>query len=298
MVFGKSQLARVNWQESKIIFNSVSRCCVTGDFNHGKIVFRRKLMTVVLDSPVELRSGASPEDVAAVVRAVYKQVLGNPHIMDSERFVTAESQLANGDLTVREFVRAIAKSAFYRSRYFESCAPYRFVELNFKHLLGRAPTDQAELSAHICRCVEQGYDAEIDSYLDSDEYEEKFGENIVPYYQGAKSQTGSKQVGYNRTLSLYQGYAGVDSAFKGSRLVQDVATNSGTKVKLASKGGRIAGYKDATEKTFKILVKGSKFDSPRRVSTTEYLVPGDRMTPQIQRIHRAGGCIVSITEVA
>lgn len=254
-------------------------------------------MTVVLDAPVELRTGASPDDVATVIRAVYKQVLGNPHVMDSERFVTAESQLANGELTVREFVRAIAKSEFYRRRYFESCAPYRFVELNFKHLLGRAPTDQAELSAHICCCVEQGYDAEIDSYLDSAEYQQKFGENIVPYYQGATSQTGSKQVGYNRTLSLYQGYAGVDSAFKGARLVQDVATNSATKVKLPSTGGRIAGYKDATEKTFKILVKGSKFDSPRRVSTTEYLVPGDRMTPQIQRIHRAGGTIVSITEV-
>ncbi|MEZ2230592.1 phycobilisome linker polypeptide [Microcoleus sp.] len=48
---------------------------------------------------------------------------------------------------------------------------------------------------------------------------------------------------------------------------------------------------------FKILVKGAKFDSPRRVSNTEYLVSGAKMTPQIQRIHRAGGKIVSITEV-
>lgn len=254
-------------------------------------------MSVVLDAPVELRPGASPDDVAAVIRAVYKQVLGNPHIMDSERFVSAESQVTNGELTVREFVRAIAKSEFYRARYFESCAPYRFVELNFKHLLGRGPTDQTELSEHICLAIGEGYDAEIDSYLDSDEYEEKFGENIVPYYTGAKSQTGYKQVAYNRTLSLYQGYAGVDSAFTAARLVEDVATNSATKAAVPSTGGRLSGYPDATAKTFKILVKGSKFDSPRRRSNTEYLVPGDRMTPQIQRIHRAGGKIVSITEV-
>jgi phycoerythrin-associated linker protein len=217
--------------------------------------------------------------------------------MDSERLATAESQLANGSLTVREFVRAVAKSDFYRRRYFESCAPYRFVELNFKHLLGRAPRDQAELSEQICLCVEQGYEAEIDSYLDSQEYQQQFGENIVPYYQGAKTQVGQKNVGYNRTLSLYQGYAGVDSAFTAARLVADVATNSATKVTLPSTSNRLGAYKDATEKTFKILVKGSKFDSPRRVSTTEYIVPGDRMTPQIQRIHRAGGTIVSITEV-
>ncbi|NET60037.1 MAG: photosystem I reaction center subunit XII [Symploca sp. SIO2E6] len=254
-------------------------------------------MSVVLDTPVELRPSREPDEVAAVIQAVYKQVLGNPHVMESERLATAESQLANGNLTVRGFVSAVAKSDFYRSRYFESCAPYRFVELNFKHLLGRAPTDQAELSEHICLCIEQGYDAEIDSYIDSDEYQEKFGENIVPYYQGAQTQVGQKNVGYNRTLSLYQGYAGVDSAFSGARLVSDVAGNGATKAAVPTTGGRLAAYKDATEKTFKILVTGSKFDSPRRVSTTEYIVPGDRMTPQIQRIHRAGGKIASITEV-
>lgn len=255
-------------------------------------------MSLVLESPVELRPSRSPDEVAAVIRAVYKQVLGNPHVMESERLTSAESQLANGTLTVREFVRAVAKSDFYRRRYFESCAPYRFIELNFKHLLGRAPADQGEISEHIQTCIGQGYEAEIDSYLDGNEYQSKFGDNIVPYYQGAKSQTGQKNIGYNRTLSLYQGYAGVDSAFPAARLGAEVATNSASPIALPSKGGRLSGYKDATDKTFKIVVKGAKFDSPRRVSTTEYLVPGDRMTPQIQRIHRAGGTIVSITEIA
>jgi phycoerythrin-associated linker protein len=255
-------------------------------------------MSIVLDTPVELRPNSSLEDIGIVIRAVYKQILGNPHVMESERIVTAESQLTNGEITVREFVRAVAQSDFYRRRYFESCAPYRFVELNFKHLLGRAPLDQSELSDHIRLCIEQGYEAEIDSYLDSSEYQAKFGENIVPYYQGAQTQVGQKQASYNRTLSLYQGYAGVDSAFTASRLVYAVATNSANKVTLPSTGGRLSAYKDATEKMFKIVVKGSKFDSPRRVSTTEYLVSGAKMTPQIQRIHRAGGTIVSITEIA
>jgi phycoerythrin-associated linker protein len=218
--------------------------------------------------------------------------------MESERLVSAESQLCNGTITVRDFVRAVAKSDFYRARYFESCAPYRFVELNFKHLLGRAPVDQAELSAHIRICIEQGYDAEIDSYLDSEEYITKFGENIVPYATGAKTEVGKKQINYNRTLSLLRGFASVDSATKASRLVDSVAGNTTTKISPPSSGGRIAGYKDATEKTFKIVVKGSKFDSPRRVSTTEYIVPGNRMTPQIQRINRTGAKIVSITEIA
>jgi phycoerythrin-associated linker protein len=254
-------------------------------------------MTAVLDTAVEVRSNSTADDKAIAIRAVYKQVLGNPHVMESERLVSAESQFCNGTLSLREFVRAVAKSDFYRARYFESCAPYRFVELNFKHLLGRAPTDQAELSEHIRRCIESGYDAEIDSYIDSVEYSERFGENIVPYYSGAKSQIGNKQVDYNRTLSLLQGIAGVDSAETASRLVDSVATNSATKANAPSAGGRISPYADATAKRFKIVVKGSKFDSPRRISTTEYIVPGDRMTPQIQRINRTGAKIVSITEI-
>ncbi|HHP7230902.1 MAG TPA: phycobilisome rod-core linker polypeptide [Xenococcaceae cyanobacterium] len=251
----------------------------------------------VIDAPLELRSNSSPDEKIAVIRAVYNQVLGNPYIMESERLITAESQLCDGTLSVREFVRAVAKSNFYRTRYFEACAPYRFVELNFKHLLGRAPSDQTEVSEHIQTCINQGYEAEIDSYIDSTEYAEKFGENIVPYYTGAKSEVGKKQVNYNRTLSLLKGYAEVDSAYKASVLVDSIATNQAVKAKRPKASGRIAAYKDATEKTFKIVVKGAKFDAPRRVSTTEYIVPGDRMTPQIQRIHRTGAKIVSITEI-
>ncbi|MEL6579671.1 MAG: phycobilisome rod-core linker polypeptide [Cyanobacteria bacterium J06621_12] len=254
-------------------------------------------MVAVIDAPFEIRANSTTDDKAIAIRAVYKQVLGNPHVMESERLVSAESQFCNGSLSLREFVRAVAKSDFYRTRYFESCAPYRFVELNFKHLLGRAPADQAELSEHIQRCVNEGYDAEIDSYIDSVEYSEKFGENFVPFYTGATSTVGQKQVNYNRTLSLLQGIAGVDSAEKDSRLVDSVATNSATAAKSPAANARLSPSPDATSKRFKIVVTGSKFDAPRRVSNTEYIVPGDRMSPQIQRIQRTGARIVSITEI-
>ena len=251
----------------------------------------------VVDAPLELRANSSKEDKIIIIRAVYNQVLGNPYIMESERLTTAESQFYDNNLSVREFVRAVAKSNFYRSRYFESCSPYRFIELNFKHLLGRAPTDQAEISEHTQICINSGYEAEIDSYIDSQEYTDKFGENIVPYYTGTKTETGKKQVNYNRTLSLFKGYAEVDSAIKSSVLVDSVATNSPVSAKRTKSSGRIAAAKDATEKMFKIVVKGGKFDRPRRTSTDEYIVPGDRMTPQIQRIQRTGAKIVSITEL-
>jgi phycoerythrin-associated linker protein len=243
---------------------------------------------------IELWPTSSLEDVQVVIRAVYKQVLGNPHVMDSERLTTLESQLCDRSISVREFVRGVAKSTFYRSRYFESCAPYRFVELNFLHLLGRAPQDQREISEHIVRCVAEGYDAEIDSYIDSSEYQTAFGENVVPYDRGKSSEANPKQVGYNHIFALDRGPAQIDSAVKASKLVYAVATNSATVIKPAS--ATVIG--SGTEKRFKIVVSGAKFDSPRRVSTTEYIVSASKMTPQIQRINRTSGKIVSITEIS
>ncbi len=240
-------------------------------------------------TPLELWAVHSADEVQTIIRTVYKQVLGNPHVMDSERLVSAESQLANGEISVREFVRAVGKSEFYRDRYFQQCAPYRFVELNFMHFLGRPPTSQAEISEHIVRCVAEGYDAEIDSYLNSDEYQARFGENVVPYNRAANTEVGQAQVTYNRMFALDRGPAQVSSA------VTSAQVGMSNKIKAASVN--LGGSGQANKKTFKILVAGAKFDSPRRLSTTEYRVAGDNMTSQIQRINRSGGKIVSITEV-
>lgn len=250
---------------------------------------------VINANPVELCANSSSEDTQALIRAVYKQVLGNPHVMESERLVKAESQLCDRSMSVREFVRAVGKSEFYRSRYFESCAPYRFVELNFMHFLGRPPQSQAELSDHIVRCIAEGYDAEIDSYIDSDEYQSTFGEDFVPYSR-SKTQAGQSQVTFNRMFALDRGPSQISSAVKSSQLIYEIATNASNKIAPASVS--LAGSGEANKKRFKIVVQGSKFDTRRRVSMSTYLVAGDNMTSQIQRINRTSGKIVSITEVA
>jgi phycocyanin-associated rod linker protein len=69
-------------------------------------------------SPVELRSNWTADDADMVIRAVYRQLLGNDYLMKSERLVGAESLLKNGYITVREFVRAVAKSELYKEKVF------------------------------------------------------------------------------------------------------------------------------------------------------------------------------------
>jgi phycoerythrin-associated linker protein len=242
---------------------------------------------------IELWPTSGLADVQMVIRSVYKQVLGNPHVMESERLVTAESKLNDRAYSVRDFVRAVGQSDFYRDRYFAKTAPNRFVELNFMHFLGRAPLSQEELSAHIVRCIEQGYEAEINSYIDSDEYQSTFGENIVPYYRRV-SEVGQKQVGYNRLFAIDRGPAQVSSSVKSAQLTFAIANNAANQIKPST--NTVIG--SGTEKRFKITVTGSKFDTRRRVSTTEYIVAATKMTPQIQRINRTSGKIVSIVEIA
>ena len=77
--------------------------------------------------------GDSTDQLNALIRASYKQVMGNPHLMEFERAISAESKFIDGYLSTREFVRALGLSAEYKRRFFETNAPYRFIELNFKH---------------------------------------------------------------------------------------------------------------------------------------------------------------------
>jgi Phycobilisome Linker polypeptide/CpcD/allophycocyanin linker domain len=150
---------------------------------------------------------ASPSDRRAIIRAVYQQVLGGQYLMTNERLGGAESLFLNGYLNVREFVRTVAKSALYRARFFESCNPYRFIELNHKHLLGRAPQNKAEMLHHFTILQEQGYDAEIDSYIDSPEYSRSFGNDCVPHLHGWNYSAGQEGRQFSWLMQLARGAA-------------------------------------------------------------------------------------------
>jgi phycoerythrin-associated linker protein len=242
--------------------------------------------------PIELRPNASEETLQVVIRAVYKQVLGNAHVMESQQLTSAESQLRNRAITVRGFVRMVAQSSLYRSLYFESASPYRFVELNCKHLLGRAPYDQAEISTHVQTYNGQGYGVEIDSYIDSDEYMSSFGEDRVPFNRGTQSQLGQKNVGFNRAFTLMRGDAS-HSGSNVSALLGDVAANRATKITPPAKGG---GAYASTSKRFRIVAAKTSLGQRTTNSNLSVEVGYAQLSQRIQGIQRAGGKILSITE--
>lgn len=269
-------------------------------------------------APVELRPDWTSEEAKGVIWAAYRQVLGNDHLMASERLDSAESLLQNGSLTVREFVRSVAKSGLYKAKFFDKNFQSRVIELNYKHLLGRAPYDESEIIYHLDLYENEGFDADIDSYIDSPEYIENFGDNIVPYYRGFETQRGQKTVGFNRMFRLYRGYANSDRSQLGSgvpHLVRELAQNktnaivgpsggsdgwsyqaAGNIAPNTCLGGAFVGFGEEG-KVYRIEatgIFGAGYPSVRRSCKT-FIVPYEKLSSQIQQILKRGGKIASIT---
>jgi phycoerythrocyanin-associated rod linker protein len=257
---------------------------------------------------VELRPFWNEEDLQLVFRAAYEQIFGRQGIYGSEKFTSAESLLRNGKISVRQFVQILAKSEFYRECFFYSNSQVRFIELNYKHLLGRAPYDQSEIAFHTDLYASKGFDAEIDSYIDSSEYDNAFGDSIVPYHRGFQSIPGMKTVGYNRIFALYRGAGSSDNAQMGgknSRLRSNITLNranaimppTSAGIKFSSTAGTLIASESRGDTRMFVIeaIAGSNIKIPVRQSKQTYTVPYDRLSATYQEIHKRGGKIVKIS---
>jgi phycocyanin-associated rod linker protein len=269
-------------------------------------------------SPTELRPNWTPENAEIVIKAVYRHVLGNDYIMAAERLTALESLLKNGQIGVRDFVRAVAKSELYKTKFLYPNFHTRVIELHFKHLLGRAPYNEAEVTEHLNRYQTEGYDADVDSYIDSAEYEANFGDATVPYYRGFDNNVGDQTTGFTRMFQLYRGYASSDRAQIGgnaSRLAAELAQNSASAIVGPSGGNEGWAYRSAKgsmatrafgrsstgsgDRLYRIEVAAvslPRYPKVRR-SNREYIVSYEQLSDTLQRINKMGGKVASVTAV-
>jgi phycocyanin-associated rod linker protein len=267
--------------------------------------------------PLELRNNWSAAEAKIIIQAVYRQVFGNDYLMDSERLIGLESLLCNGQITVRDFVRSVAKSELYKTKFLYPVFQTRAIELNFKHLLGRAPYDESEVIDHLDRYQNHGYNADIDSYIDSEEYDANFGDSIVPYYRGFSTQVGQKMAGFPRMFRLYRGYANSDTsqvAGTKSRLAAELGSNTTSAVIPPSGGNDGFAYQGTAEsamptrafgrstlgdsnRLYRIEVSGISLPRYPRVrrSNKEFIVLYEQLNSTLQYIHKIGGKVASIT---
>ncbi|BAU10365.1 phycobilisome core-membrane linker protein [Leptolyngbya sp. NIES-3755] len=132
-----------------------------------------------------MKPGLSSSEKNDVVKAAYRQVF--------ERDITRayslgisdlESKVKNGDISMKEFVRRLAKSPLYRKNFFEPYINSRALELAFRHILGRGPSSREEVQKYFSIVSSGGLNALVDALVDSKEYADYFGEETVPYLRG------------------------------------------------------------------------------------------------------------------
>ncbi|WP_411868329.1 phycobilisome rod-core linker polypeptide [Vulcanococcus limneticus] len=116
----------------------------------------------------------------AVINAVYVQVLGNTGYA-GERNKVEEIKLENGDLSLREFIRQVARSNAFRRRYWSGLYITKAIEVIHRRLLGRPTFGRWEIDSYFDVAARKGFYGVVDAILDSREYSETFGEDTVPY---------------------------------------------------------------------------------------------------------------------
>jgi phycobilisome rod-core linker protein len=128
-----------------------------------------------------LEDSFSPVELIALINAVYRQLFSEHAVLQVNRQKHLESQLKNRTLTVRDFVRGIAKSEAFYKLVVESNNNYRLVEVCLKRFLGRAPYNKDEEIAWSIKIATLGFYGFVDALIDSDEYTQAFGDYTVPY---------------------------------------------------------------------------------------------------------------------
>ncbi|MGB5636235.1 MAG: phycobilisome rod-core linker polypeptide, partial [Waterburya sp.] len=132
-----------------------------------------------------MKTGLSTLEKQSVIKAAYRQIFERDITRAYGQSISyLESQVKNGDISMKEFVRRLCKSELYRKQFFEPFINSRALELAFRHILGRGPSSREEVQDYFAIVSEKGLTGLVDALVDSQEYADYFGEETVPYLRG------------------------------------------------------------------------------------------------------------------
>jgi phycobilisome rod-core linker protein len=165
LIFGDSQVAIPLLNYSPVTQNSrVEGYEIPGD-DQPKIYSTQNIL--------------SSTDIDDLIEAAYRQIFFHAFKADREKFL--ESQLRSNQITVREFVRGLLLSNTYRNSFYKMNSNYRFVEQTVQRVLGRDIFGKEETLAWSIIVATKGIEGFINELLNSDEYLDNFGDDILPY---------------------------------------------------------------------------------------------------------------------
>jgi phycobilisome rod-core linker protein len=120
-------------------------------------------------------------DMDALIAAAYRQIYNEQQMLNYHRQGALESQLRSGQITVKDFIQGLVTSDSFRRLNYDSNNNYRFVELCIQRVLGRNVYSDREKLAWSIVLATKGLQGFVQDLVNSNEYEEAFGNDIVPF---------------------------------------------------------------------------------------------------------------------
>ncbi|MBD2314898.1 phycobilisome rod-core linker polypeptide [Desertifilum sp. FACHB-1129] len=132
--------------------------------------------------PITVSRRSTLEERQNALRQIYTQVLERqPYAYERKILQKAEQDFLKDKIGVRRFLKELGHSEVYQNAFYTHCSNLKFLELCFKHFLGRAPINQEEVQLYCDILMRSGVNALITALLDSEEYRKVFGCFSVPY---------------------------------------------------------------------------------------------------------------------
>ena len=122
------------------------------------------------------------EERQMALRQIYAQVLERqPYAYERKVLAKDEEDFLRNKIGVKRFLRILGHSEVYLSEFYYNSSNLKFIELCFKHFIGRAPKDGDEMREYCDILMRHGVKEVITALLDSDEYDHHFGCFTVPH---------------------------------------------------------------------------------------------------------------------
>src|SRR4028118_1260088 len=117
-----------------------------------------------------MKPGLSASEKIEVVKAAYRQGFERDITRAySQSISNLESQVRNGDISMKEFIRRLGKSPLYQKQFYQPFINSRALELAFRHFLGRGPSSREEVQDYFAIVSKGGLAALVDALVDSND---------------------------------------------------------------------------------------------------------------------------------
>jgi phycobilisome rod-core linker protein len=146
----------------------------------------------------------SSGDYDNLIGSAYRQIFFHAFAADREKFL--ESQLRNGQITVRDFIRGLCLSNTFTNSFYNLNSNYKFAEHCVQKILGRDVYSEAEKIAWSIVIATKGRAGFVNDLVNSDEYLENFGDNVVPFQRRRVLPSGASEVPFNIKNPRYDAY--------------------------------------------------------------------------------------------